>query len=102
MTVVTDPASAWYEHIPVPRMVKNQVSHLLGLRMIELNREITDPLNRLPRDRRLWIVGTLLVFLLLYIREIDAGRDIYLVRYKDSVCSLLIPARPILCRAAAS
>ena len=36
-------------------------------RMIKL----TDALSRLPRDRREWIVGTLAVFLLLYIRELD-------------------------------
>jgi hypothetical protein len=29
---------------------------------------------------------TLAIFLLLHIREIDAGRNIYWNRYKDSVC----------------
>lgn len=85
MAVVDDPLSAWCGHIPVPRMVKNQVNHLLELRMVELDRKITDALSRLPRDRRLWIVGTLAVFLLLHIRELDAGRNIYWARYKDSV-----------------
>ncbi|KAK4119953.1 hypothetical protein N657DRAFT_580811 [Parathielavia appendiculata] len=94
MAVVDNPVSAWYGHIPVPRMVKNQVNHLLELRMIELDREITGALSRLSRDRRQWIVGTLAVFLLLHIRELDAGRIIYWARYKDSAGFWIHPSRP--------
>jgi len=85
MAMVDDPASAWYGDIPVPRMVRNQVNHLLEFRMIELDRKITQALSRLRQDRRLWMVGTLAVFLLLHIRELDAGRNIYWSRYRDSV-----------------
>ncbi|KAK3291070.1 uncharacterized protein B0H64DRAFT_331354 [Chaetomium fimeti] len=94
MTVIDDPVSAWYGHIPVPRMVKNQVNHLLELKMIELDQKITDALNRLLSDRRLWIVGTLAVFLLLHIRELDAGRNIYWARYKDSAGFWIHPSLP--------
>ena len=87
MATVTDRFSAWYGIIPVPRMVQNQLGHLLELKMIELDKNILKAVQDLleKRSRRMWVIGTLAVFLLLHIRELDAGRNIYWRRYKDSV-----------------
>ena len=87
MTIVTDRSSSWYGNIPVPRMVQNQLGHLLELNMIELDARILRAVHDLlgKRSRQMWVVGTLAMFLLLHIRELDAGRNIYWRRYKDSV-----------------
>ena len=87
MATVTNISSAWNGITPVPRMVQNQLGHLLELNMIELDRNIMKAVQDLleKRSRRMWVVGTLAVFLLLHIRELDAGRNIYWQRYKDSV-----------------
>lgn len=89
MARVTDRLSAWYGIVPVPRMIQNQLGHLLELKMIELDRKILKAVQSLLEERKrcMWVVGTLAVFLLLHIRELDAGRNIYWRRYKDSVKS---------------
>lgn len=87
MATVTDRLSAWYGIVPVPRMVQNQLGHLLELNMIELDEKILKAVQKLlyKRGRPMWIVGTLAVFILLHVRELDAGRNIYWRRYKDTV-----------------
>lgn len=87
MATVKDERSAWYELIPVPRMVQNQLGHLFELHMIKLDEKILKAVQVIleKRNRRMWVVGTLAVFILLHIRELDAGRNIYWRRYRDSV-----------------
>ena len=87
MAPVTDRLSAWYGTVSVPRMVQNQLDHLLELKMIELDGKILKAVQQLlyKRSRPTWIIGTLAVFILLHVRELDAGRNIYWRRYKDSV-----------------
>lgn len=88
MAIVNDPQSAWHGHTPVPRMIQNQLGHLLELRMIELDRRILEALHRIiqARNRSSWIFTTLAFFILLHVRELDAARNIFWRRYKDSVC----------------
>ena len=87
MTVVRNRNSAWYGITPIPRMVQNQLGHLLELKMIELDREILKALQDVleEKSRKMWVVATLAVFLLLHIRELDAGRNIFWRRYEDIV-----------------
>ena len=68
-------------------MVQNQLGHLLELKMIELDREILKALQDVleEKSRKMWVVATLAVFLLLHIRELDAGRNIFWRRYEDIV-----------------
>jgi hypothetical protein len=88
MATIEDRDSAWYGIKPVPRMIQNQLGHLLELNMIELDRKILKGVQALmeKRERRMWVVVTLAVFLLLHIRELDAGRNIFWSRYRDQVC----------------
>ena len=79
MSTIQDRTSAWYGLTPVPRMVTNQLNHLLELEMIRLDRKILKSVHELLEKphRRKWLFGTLAVFLLLHVRELDAGRNIY-------------------------
>jgi len=88
MSVIEDRDSAWYSIKPVPRMIQNQLGHLLELNMIDLDKKILKSVQALmeKRERRTWLIATLAVFLLLHVREIDAGRIIFWSRYRDPVC----------------
>lgn len=88
MAAVEDRDSAWYGLKPVPRMIQNQLGHLLELNLIALDRKILRVVQGMIEkgERRMWIVVTLAVFLLLHIRELDAGRNILWTRYEDPVC----------------
>lgn len=89
MATVNDRESAWHGFTPVPRMVQNQLGHLLELRMIYLDRRVLPALQRMfeRRGRPSWVVVTLSLFILLHVRELDAARNIFWGRYKDSVGS---------------
>ena len=58
MTRVGDRASAWFGHIPVPRMVTNQINHGFELRMAELNSKILEEvLDILETREHHWHLG---------------------------------------------
>lgn len=86
MSPIQDENSAWYGEMPAPRMVQNQLGHLLELRMVELDAEILGALHKLIAKRHImdWLVITLAVYLLLHVRELDAARIIYWKRYLDT------------------
>lgn len=96
MTAIEDKDSAWYGIKPVPRMIQNQLGHLLELNMIDLDRKILKGVQALmeKRERRMWVVVTLSIFLLLHIREVDAGRNIFWSRYVDSLGFWIHPSKP--------
>lgn len=87
MDVVEDVKSAWFRRRPVPRMITNQLTHRLELRIAELDRQILKEVSGIleRRERHMWLIGMLALFLLLHIREIDAGRNIFWARYRDEV-----------------
>lgn len=71
----------------MPRMIQNQLGHLLELKMIELDKKILLALREAlqTRNRSSWISTSLAFFILLHVRELDAARNIFWGRYKDSV-----------------
>jgi hypothetical protein len=87
MPTVEDRDSAWYGSTPVPRMIRNQLGHLLELNMIRLNREVKKGLLKMAqkKDRKMWIVEFLAAFILAHTEEVDAGRNIFWSRYEDLV-----------------
>jgi hypothetical protein len=87
MATVYDSQSLWDGLTPVPRMIQNQLGHLLKLQMMEFNKKILQALHKAieTRSRSSWIFATLAFFILLYVCELDAGRNIFWSRYKDSV-----------------
>lgn len=96
MVVVDDSQSAWYKHTPVPRMVQNQLCHQLEMRMVELDAKILKRVEVIMRagKRSEWLIMTIAVFLLLHIRELDAGRNIHWRRYKDPLGFWIHPSGP--------
>lgn len=58
MAVIEDQDSAWYDIKPVPRMIQNQLGHLLELNIIELDRKILKDVQTWmeKRIRRLSII----------------------------------------------
>ena len=89
MATVEDRDSPWYGIKPIPRMIQNQLGHLLELNMIDLDKKILRGVQALieKRERHTWPVVTLTVVLVLYIREVDAGRNVFWSRYTDTVCT---------------
>lgn len=87
MPIVEEKNSAWFGRRAVPRMVTNQLNHKLELMMAELDSKILKDVEDLleSAEHHMWLVGTLSMFLLLHIRELDAARNFYWGRYKDSV-----------------
>ena len=87
MAPVKEMDSLWEGSKPVPRMVQNQLDHRLELNMVDLDRRILKEAGKIleRRERRSWLIAVLAFFIILHIREIDAARNIYWRRYKDSV-----------------
>lgn len=90
MEVIDDMSSAWFGIVPVPCMVQNQLGHLLELHMINVDKKILDGLQKMlyKRNRCDWIIATLAVWFELYCRELDAGRNLYWNRNKDTASVL--------------
>lgn len=79
--------SAFDGQIPVPRMVTNQLNHLFELEMARLDSQILTEVSKILREREpgMWVVVILALLLLLHIREVDLGRNIFWGRYQDQV-----------------
>jgi hypothetical protein len=91
MSRVLDEQSAFFGTIPVPRMIQNQLNHLLEKIMEKSEKLITGILHGMYRTRKpnSWFVATLGAFLLLHARELDAGRLLYWNRNPDEVQATL-------------
>lgn len=93
MPFVTERDSPWHGVRPVPRMVQNQLNHLLELRLTELDTKILKKCKSLveKRGRDKWMVLLLVFFFLLHVREVDTARNIYWRRYDDIVRPVEVP-----------
>ena len=98
MAFVSQIGSPWDGAKPVPRMVQNQLDHRLELTMVDLDGKILKEAGSTleKKERKKWLILILAFFIILHIREIDAARNIYWKRYKDSVRSLLEQLRSVL------
>lgn len=87
MAPIDDPHSPWHMCTPVPRMIQNALCHQLETHMIELDKRCLKGVEAAMRNSRhsKWLIGTIATFLLLHVRELDAGRNIHWSRYKDPV-----------------
>ncbi|KAH6714551.1 hypothetical protein BKA61DRAFT_723325 [Leptodontidium sp. MPI-SDFR-AT-0119] len=96
MSLVDDEASPWYGITPVPRMLQNQLNHQLELKMAELDEKIMKNIMTIMKkaERKNWLTGTLALFFLLHIREIDAGRNFFWNRYEDKDGFWIHPSKP--------
>ncbi|KAI6508394.1 hypothetical protein MCOR10_010916, partial [Pyricularia oryzae] len=96
MAPVLDSQSAWFGSTPLPRMVQNHISHCLEIHIAKLDAKIMRAVSSIfdKRSRNKWHIATLAVFLLLHVRELDAGRNIYWKRYKDTRGFWIHPSKP--------
>lgn len=85
MDTIEQEGSAWSGIRPVPRMIQNQLGHLLELHMITLDKMILKGIQVMMRDRKQWAVTTIALAILLHTRELDIGRNLYWSRYADPV-----------------
>ncbi|KAF4547374.1 Hypothetical protein D9617_44g038960 [Elsinoe fawcettii] len=94
--LVTEKSSPWFGVRPVPRMVQNQLGHLLETTLIDLDKDVLQRVHQMlyARRRQDWVTATLSVFLLLHIREVDGGRNIYWLRYGDCCNFWIHPSTP--------
>ncbi|KAI8648873.1 5'-deoxynucleotidase [Fusarium sp. Ph1] len=95
MTRVQSKDSAWHGIIPVPRMIQNQLNHQLERILVEWDKEVLLALHKLlAGSRNKWVPATLATFLLLHIRELDAGRNIIWQYTNDPLNLWLHPSGP--------
>jgi hypothetical protein len=79
IVTVKEKESVFYGFKHVPRMLRDQLNHTLDLKMMELDTEILKDARRILEDgkRDMWVIGYLVLFFLLHIREVYAGRLLY-------------------------
>ncbi|KAH6959696.1 hypothetical protein BKA56DRAFT_637557 [Ilyonectria sp. MPI-CAGE-AT-0026] len=96
MKAVNDVDSPWHGIIPVPRMVQNQLNHQLELELVQLDKMALGALHGIFKKSRQnnWAVATWAIFLLLHVRELDAGRIIHWSRHEDPERFWIHPSRP--------
>ncbi|ORY01909.1 hypothetical protein BCR34DRAFT_574570 [Clohesyomyces aquaticus] len=96
MEPITNPNSAFYGVSPIPRMIQNQLGHLLELHIIELDKEILKLIAKTLRLKRRtdWAALTLTLTILLHTRELDIGRNLFWSRYGDPAGFWIHPSQP--------
>jgi hypothetical protein len=91
MTAIYEPESCWHGFTPVPRMIQNQLGHLVEMHMAALDEKILFSLRKMgnKNDRREWMIQIIAIAILLHTREVDIGRNIYWSRRDNTVWSHL-------------
>ena len=76
---VKEKESVFYGFRHVPRMLRDQLNSALELEMMKLDKEILKDARRILEDGKpdMWVIGYLVLFFLLHIREVYAGRLLY-------------------------
>lgn len=93
MSVVNEPASLLHDTIPAPKVLQNQLDHLLERQIFETESSLLKELQRLirRRDRGQWIVVFLSLVIVLHVLERDTWRLMYWVHHKAEVSRLNFP-----------
>jgi hypothetical protein len=79
MATVREKESAFYGLKHVPRMLRDQLNHALESKLMELDTEILKGARDILKSckRNMWVIGYLVFFFLLHIREVYAGRILF-------------------------
>ncbi|KAH7390030.1 hypothetical protein BKA64DRAFT_756964, partial [Cadophora sp. MPI-SDFR-AT-0126] len=79
MTIVNEPSSLLHNTIPAPRVLQNQLDHLLERQIFETEHKLLKELQKLIRrhDRGQWVVVFLALVIVLHILERDTWRLMY-------------------------
>lgn len=89
MDIVDRIESPLYGSIPVPRVVQNQLDHLLEAEIVNTERHLLKNLQKVIRasDRSAWVVTFLGIAITLHVIERDAWRLLYWVNHQEQVSS---------------
>jgi hypothetical protein len=73
---VKEKESVFYGFRHVPRMLRDQLNHALEMEMTRLDTEILKDARRILENGKpdMWVIGYLVLFFLLHVREVYAGR----------------------------
>jgi len=91
MSIVNEPASLLHNTIPAPKVIQNQLDHLLERQIFETEELLLKQLQRLirRRDRGQWIVVFMSLVIVLHLLERDTWRLVYWVHHKQEVSFIL-------------
>ena len=87
MSVIDEPASLLHNTVPAPKVIQNQLDHLLEGQIYDTEEKLLKELQKLirRRDRGQWIVVFLSLVIVLHVLERDTWRLIYWVVHKAEV-----------------
>ncbi|KAF4947934.1 hypothetical protein FSARC_13861, partial [Fusarium sarcochroum] len=96
MTLNTDENSPFSGKVPVPRMLQNQLNRLLEKALEKSEIFVTEKLQSIYRTHKqdMWFLGSLASFLLVHVRELDAGRLVYWKHHPDERGFWIHPWQP--------
>lgn len=87
MDTVDRSESPLYGSIPVPRVLQNQLDHLLEAEIVKTEQDLLKTLQKVIKasDRHAWVVTFLGIAITLHVMERDAWRLLYWVNHREEV-----------------
>ena len=91
MSVINEPASLLHKTVPAPKVIQNQLDHLLERQIFEIEESLLNEIQKLirRRDRGQWIVVFLSLVIVLHVLERDIWRLVYWVHHKEEVSFII-------------
>ena len=87
MKIVDRIESPLHGSIPAPRVIQNQLDHLLEYEIMETERHLLKNLQKVIKasDRKSWVATFLATAIILHVMERDAWRLLYWVHHQEQV-----------------
>lgn len=89
MDIVSRFESPLYGSVPVPRVLQNQLDHLLEAEIVKIERYLLKNLQKVIRasNRSAWVSTFLGIAIILHVMERDTWRLLYWVNHQEQVSS---------------
>ncbi len=89
MGIVDRWESPLYGSIPVPRVLQNQLDHLLEAEVVKTEQHLLKTLQKVIRasNRSAWVIIFLAIAIILHVMERDTWRLLYWVNHQEQVSS---------------
>ncbi|KAL9027847.1 MAG: hypothetical protein Q9196_003692 [Gyalolechia fulgens] len=87
MKIVDRIESPLHGSVPAPRVLQNQLDHLLEYEIVETERHLLKNLQKVLKasDRKTWVATFLAIAIILHVMERDAWRLLYWVNHQEQV-----------------
>ena len=87
MEIVNQKRSALYGSFPAPRVLQNQLDHLLEIEIAKTEKSLLKNLQKLIRasNRCVWIIVFVGIAVVLHVMERDVWRLLYWVNHREQV-----------------